>query len=144
MSEQGLVIAHFLGAVVMAVVIWFVQLVRYPLLARIGAAEFPAYAAEYQRRVGWIVIGPMLLEVATAAAIAVWFPGVYRSPLFAISAIFLAVAWASTFFWQVPLHEKLRAGHDQATIARLVTTNWLRTIAWTTRAVLLGVMIWGG
>lgn len=144
MSEQGLVVAHFLGAVVMATVIWFVQLVQYPLLARIGAAEFPVYAAEYQRRVGWIVIGPMLLEVATAAAITVWFPGAYRSPLFAISVGLLAVAWASTFFWQVPLHAKLLAGHDQATIARLVTTNWLRTIAWTTRAVLLGAMIRSG
>ncbi len=142
MSEQGLVAAHFLGAVVMTAVIWFVQLVQYPMFARIGANEFAVYAAEYQQRISWIVIGPMLVEVATAATLAVRFPGVYRSPLFAIAAALLVVLWLSTFFWQVPLHEQLLKGKDDRAIEQLVSSNWLRTVAWTARAILLGVLLW--
>jgi hypothetical protein len=140
-TQQGLLVANWIGAVVMTAVIWFVQLVQYPLFASIGPSEFAAYAAEYQRRISWIVVGPMLVEVATAAALAVWFPGVYRSPLFATSVVLLVVVWASTFFWQVPLHERLLVGKDDLAIAELVRSNWLRTAAWTGRVVLLGWML---
>jgi hypothetical protein len=137
-SGQQLLIAHFLAAVVMTAVIWFVQFVQYPLLAWIGPDGFAVYAAEYQRRVSWIVIPPMLVELATALGLAVWFPGVYRSPEFVIATVLLASAWLSTFLWQVPLHQKLLSGFNEETIARLVRSNWLRTFAWTARALLIG------
>ncbi|OAI56269.1 hypothetical protein AYO47_02230 [Planctomyces sp. SCGC AG-212-M04] len=142
MTVETVLLLHFLAAVVMTAVIWFVQVVQYPLFAKIGEAEFPAYAAEYQWRIGWIVIGPMLTEVFTAAALAVFHPGIYKHPAFAIAAVLLAVVWASTFVGLVPLHQKLLQGKDLATIARLVKSNWLRTIAWTARAILVGWVLW--
>jgi len=143
-SEQGLLIAHFLGAVVMTAVIWFVQLVQYPMFARIGPLEFPAYATEYQRRVGWIVIGPMLLEVATAVGLVIWHSSFASRPAMIAALILLGVAWLFTFFVQVPIHERLRLAKDEAAIHRLVSTNWGRTIAWTGRAVLTGALVFGG
>ena len=142
MSGQQLLIAHFLAAVVMTAVIWFVQLVQYPLLAWIGPEGFARHAAEYQRRVSWIVIPPMLTEVATAAGLAVWFPGVYRSPSFIVATLLLVIAWLSTFLWQVPLHQKLLSGFNPETIAQLVRSNWLRTFAWTARALLIGWLLY--
>jgi len=141
-NEHDLLLIHFLAAVVMTPVIWFVQLVAYPLLAHVGDDAFPVYAAEYQRRIGWIVIGPMIVELATAVGLAAWFPGLYRSPAVAVATVLLAIAWVSTFFWQVPLHQKLLTGLDQRTVRQLVRSNWLRTFAWTTRAILLGSVLW--
>ena len=48
----------------------------------------------------------------------------------------LAVIWISTALFQIPLHNALSAGFDPAVHARLVHTNWIRTIAWTVRGVL--------
>jgi len=141
-TVETLLLLHFLAAVVMAAVIWFVQVVQYPLFAQIGEAEFPAYAADYQRRIGWVVIGPMLVEVVTAVALATCRPEIYRHPAFAMASLLLAVVWACTFLWQVPLHQKLLGGRDMATVARLVKSNWLRTIAWTARAILIGWVVW--
>ena len=45
--------------------------------------------------------------------------------------------WASTALLQVPAHGRLAEGFDTATHTRLVTTNWIRTIAWTARGVLV-------
>lgn len=142
MTVETLLLLHFLAAVVMTAVIWFVQVVQYPLFAQIGEAEFPAYAADYQRRIGWIVIGPMLIEVFAAAALAISHPDIYKDPAFTIAAVLLAVVWASTFGWLVPLHQKLVQRKDLPTIVRLVKSNWVRTIAWTARAILVGLVLW--
>jgi hypothetical protein len=48
---------------------------------------------------------------------------------------------ASTFLVQVPLHERLSAGWDAAAHQRLVASNWVRTVLWTVRAVLVAAML---
>jgi hypothetical protein len=141
-TAESLLFIHFVAALVMTAVIWFVQLVEYPLFAYVGEAAFPEYAAEYQRRISWIVIGPMLVEVATAAGLAAWHPDLYRLPAFQIATLLLVVVWASTFLWQTPTHQRLLKGLDRATVSQLVRSNWLRTVAWTARAILVGWVFW--
>jgi hypothetical protein len=51
----------------------------------------------------------------------------------------ITMVWGSTVSFQVPIHKRLRAGKDRATLRRLVATNWVRTIAWTLKAVLVVV-----
>ena len=48
----------------------------------------------------------------------------------------LAVIWGSTALLQIPLHNALSAGFDPEVHARLVQTNWIRTIGWTARGLL--------
>ena len=52
-----------------------------------------------------------------------------------------AIAIGTTVFVSAPLHEKLNAHFDPATLNRLVATNWIRTIAWTCRAGLAIAML---
>jgi hypothetical protein len=54
----------------------------------------------------------------------------------------LAVIWLSTVFLQVPCHNRLVSGFDQATYERLVNSNWIRTIAWSLRGALAMWMVW--
>ncbi|NIT98857.1 MAG: hypothetical protein GWN79_27120 [Actinobacteria bacterium] len=49
----------------------------------------------------------------------------------------LAVALGSTVLVQVPLHRRLAEGHDRRTAERLIATNWVRTVAWSLRGLLL-------
>jgi hypothetical protein len=46
----------------------------------------------------------------------------------------LAIIWLSTAALQVPIHRRLLDGYDEAAVARLVRSNWVRTLAWTARA----------
>jgi len=43
--------------------------------------------------------------------------------------------WLSTFLIQVPIHNQLGIGKDSFLIKRLVQTNWIRTILWTSKAI---------
>jgi len=117
--------------------IWFVQVVHYPLMGAVSLDAFPAYQHLHQRRTTWVV-GPVMLVEAGAALLLVWLP----SPEFAgltlqgIGLLLLAIIWVSTFAVQVPLHGRLAAGFDRALWHRLVVTNWVRTMAWTVRGII--------
>lgn len=128
----ALLLAHAASTVAMAGLVWFVQVVHYPLFALVGDATFPRYEVQHARRTTWVVAPLMLVEAATAVALAVADP----SPLTMLGLGLLIVVWVSTALVQVPLHARLERGFDAAVHRRLVRTNALRTAAWTGRAAI--------
>jgi hypothetical protein len=51
--------------------------------------------------------------------------------------VLVGIVWASTFLIQVPLHNRLGSGFNHEVIQLLVNTNWIRTIGWSLRAILV-------
>lgn len=49
----------------------------------------------------------------------------------------IGVIWLSTRLLQVPQHRVLEAGSDPGAHRVLVASNWIRTVAWTARGILL-------
>jgi len=128
---------HVAATLVMVGVIWFVQVVHYPLMAEVGHDGFAAYEATHVRLTGRVVVPPMLIEAVTAVPVLVSPPAALPPAALLASTALLALAWISTFAVQVPVHRGLRSGFDAALHRRLVATNWLRTAAWSGRAALL-------
>ncbi|OLV19884.1 hypothetical protein [Deinococcus marmoris] len=114
-----------------------IQLVHYPLFSRVGAEGYAAYQREHVTRITWLVAPLMLAELATGAAL------VLRPPTFVSAASaglglgLIILIWVSTALIQSPVHGRLTTGFDAALHARLVTTNWLRTVLWLLRGVLV-------
>ncbi|MEM7622657.1 MAG: hypothetical protein AAF235_05580 [Planctomycetota bacterium] len=127
---------HALATGLMAGLVLFVQVVHYPLFAKVGTAEFPAYETAHQNRTT-IIVAPLMLTEALTAALLVLMPtaGVSRT-LTITSAVLVAAVWALTFFVAVPLHGKLSSGFDAAAHRALVASNWPRTVLWVARAVI--------
>jgi hypothetical protein len=122
--------------------IWFVQIVHYPIFARVPASHFIAFQSTHMQTTGYIVAAPMLLELAGSFAL-LWypFPGIQQTANYAAFACVLLI-WLVTFFVSVPIHNQLVSmGLRQELISRLVATNWLRTICWTLRTMLLGYIL---
>ena len=119
--------------------IWFVQIVHYPLFLAVPAPAFPAYEAAHANRTGYVVGPLMLLELATAAALLL--PRLRPAPIPAreawLGALLLAVIWLSTGLVQVPLHNRLHTAYSAPLIRQLIATNWIRAAAWSARAILL-------
>lgn len=133
------------SALFMTGLIWFVQLVLYPLMSRVGEAEWRTYERDHQRRTTWIVAPVMLTELVTAALLVVLVAGpaedrpVHGSSvaIIWICTALLVLTWLSTFAVQVRLHTMLLETDDLTLRRRLVTSNWPRTVAWSARSVLL-------
>jgi hypothetical protein len=132
-----LLLAHAAATWYMVGLIWFVQLVHYPLFGAVGERGFAAYATEHQRRTSWVVGPPMLAEAASAAWLVAAPPaGLERAP-FVVGLALLAVVWLSTALAQVPRHTVLGRGYDARAHQTLVAGNWLRTVAWSARGALV-------
>ena len=117
--------------------IWTIQLVHYPLFARVGAAGFSTYHAAHSQRISWLVVPLMFAELFAAIAWVASPPA--RGPAWLATAMLglVGAAWITTAFASVPAHARLGAGFDAAALDALVTTNWARTAAWTVRAAVL-------
>jgi len=126
----------------MAGLIWFVQIVHYPLMAAVHKDSFASYERQHQRLTTLIVGPAMLVEAVCAGLITTGLVSVSASPATRwVAAAMLVVIWISTFFVQVPLHGRLQNGFDPLLMRRLIVTNWVRTLLWSTRAVLAMIMM---
>ena len=137
MPTDWIVAAHLVATFLMTGIIWFVQIVHYPMLARLPHEDFAEIEREHCDRTGFVVAPPMLVEAFTL----VWLilRG-FDSPLFLFTAALLGVVWISTFTLQVPAHRALLLGWNETAHRRLVLTNWIRTAGWTLRAGILVVI----
>lgn len=139
--EPLLLATHAFATLAMTGLIWFVQIVHYPMFARVGDDCFAAYELVHARRTGLVVAPLMLTEAATGALIAIAPPvGVPHAWAWAGLAM-IGALWASTAFLQVPCHRALERGFDARVHRRLVATNWLRTAIWTVRGGLALAML---
>jgi hypothetical protein len=55
------------------------------------------------------------------------------------AVVFVLIVWLSTFVLQVPIHNRLKAGKEDREIRHLVATNWIRTAAWSLKAVVVSI-----
>ena len=114
--------------------IWLVQVIIYPGFHRIPRERFPDYHRWYVVRIGIFVMPLMLAELLVTAA---WlWTGCDMIPA-SISAAAVAVVWLSTATLQVPIHRRLQHGRDTDLIQRLVASNWIRTVAWSIKALVV-------
>lgn len=136
-----LLLIHAAATLFMAGLIWFVQVVHYPLMARVGAEQFEDYEKHHQRLTTWVVGPAMLVELGSVVWL-VFYPiaGVPGWMAY-VGLALLVVIWLSTAMLQVPRHRELKRGFDVTVHSRLVGSNWIRTIGWSLRAVLALWMI---
>ena len=117
--------------------IWVVQVVAYPLFARVPGADFPAYHQAHSRLITFVVAPLMLGELAFAT---LWLLQPFETvPAWVawVGAGLAVSTWGVTMFISVPQHAKLARGFDARAHRALVTTNWIRTALWTARAAIL-------
>lgn len=119
---------------------WTIQLVQYPMMALVPPEAFPAFERVHQRRVVRVLAVFGVAEVVTAG----WLflvPGTLPRAALLVAGMVLAVIWIATGTYFAPLHGRLARGFDVALHKRLVVTNWIRTVLWTLRGVMVVALL---
>ena len=119
-----------------------IQVLHYPLFNMVGRENFSAYEAAHSNLISLIVAPAMLLELGFTAWIFFVPPASVPSSLNWLNTILLAIIWLSTAFLQVPQHSILSSGFNEKAYQFLVNSNWIRTVAWSARAVIASIMVW--
>jgi hypothetical protein len=133
---SAVAIAQVVASVGMFGVIWTIQVVHYPLMKQIPTSAFKAYEADHRARITFVVGPLMAVEGLCVLAFLAWPPAGVAWWLPWVGAIAEAVAIGTTAFVSAPMHVRLSENPDPALLDRLVATNWIRTVAWTARAVI--------
>ena len=130
-----MLIAHALSTSMMAGLIWFVQIVHYPLMSQVGDSNFVYYERAHTRTTTWVVAPVMIVELLSSIyLLAQADQPVVILPI--VGFIALCVIWSSTLLLQVPAHRILEQHFDAKIHARLVRTNWIRTLLWSLRSLI--------
>ena len=130
-------LVHAAASLMMAGVIWSVQLVQYPLFRTVGRDHWHRYHARHVQNIG-LVVGPLMtLELFTAGLLAFQSP----DPLSMINLVLVVTLWITTAVVQMPLHRRLAQHFDPGAIRRLVAGNWIRTGLWSIHALVVLSML---
>lgn len=138
-SAQLILGAHLVSTLMMAGLIWTIQLVHYPLFARVGPAEWVPYHEEHTRRISLLVIPLMCCELATAGWLALQPPPGIPAAAAWVGLGLVGWLWLVTAAIQVPQHTRLGERYQPELVGKLVAGNWLRTAAWSARG---GLAVW--
>ncbi len=117
--------------------IWTIQLVHYPSMRYISKDKFPEYHNFHSIRISILAMPLMLAELVTS--IMLWYQNLNNAiqAIFLINLIIVVLIWFSTFLIQVPLHNALSKEKNTEKLSKLIYTNWIRTILWTSRSILM-------
>jgi len=118
------------------------HIMHYPLFDKIGDLTFVDYEQRHTSLTTWVVGPPMLIELCTSMVMLWYRPSVVSlgNAWFGIALLF--VIWISTSCLQVPCHHRLSKGYHEVSRQNLVKTNWIRTLAWSLRGLIVSLWIW--
>jgi hypothetical protein len=136
-----LFILHAAATWFMTGLIWFTQVVHYPLFSSVGGEQFPDYEKAHQKLTTYVVFPVITIEAGTAILVAWKRPPSVEAWVVWSGLILVAVIWLSTFLSQAPQHEKLAKGYDPTAHALLVSSNWVRTAAWSGRSIIVAILL---
>ena len=139
--RDALLVLDLVASWAMVGLIWFVQIVHYPLLSLVPASSAAAVATEHQRRTAWVVLLPMAVQGFTSLGLMRWVPNGVSGWLPWANGVCVAIALASTVLLSVPRHARMAANPDEKVGRELVLTNWPRTVAWSASGVALAAML---
>lgn len=142
MSFESILIVHLSSCAFMTGLIWVIQLVHYPSFHFVEKKDFVAFEAFHSQRITWIVLPVMSLELFTAVGL-FWMS--LQTPNFGLTALTLGsvgALWVYTLMVSAPLHGRLlREDYSKKIVETLVNTNWVRTLLWTARLVVVSYWV---
>lgn len=142
MMPNLILLMNFASTWAMVGLIWLIQIVHYPLFSKIGENRFQEYAQDHQRLITYVVLPLMFIELGTSILLWPYRPQGISNALVVVGIGLVILIWGSTFLIQVPQHGQLLEGYNSQLSEKLVIGNWLRTIAWSFRGLLVAWMVW--
>lgn len=130
---ESVYIIQLICSLFMTGLIWLVQVVHYPAFEYVSNEKFVAFEKFHTSRISLIVVPVMIIEIFTGAML-YWY---YRTDFFTLILALIVLIWLVTMLFSVPSHHTLAQHKCGKAINKLVVTNWLRTVLWSIKSLVL-------
>ena len=138
-SSQQLLNYHLFCSIWMTSLIWVIQLVHYPFFQFVSEQNKQKASVFHTSRIFWCVFPFMIIEIASWTGYLLL--SFNTKPETVLITLLLTGIWLITFFVQVPQHQQMAQSYDINFIQKLVNKNWIRTIFWTLKLIILILFI---
>ena len=135
LPNNFVLLGHLIFTSIMTGVIWVIQIVHYPSFHFIEKELYTAFQKFHMNKISIIVMPIMLAELITG--IMLFLDKSSKSPFLIISFIILVLIWLITGVFFSKAHNELMTGYQELVVDQLVVMNWIRTLLWTLRLLLL-------
>ena len=135
MIDSILLSIHLLTTTLMTGVIWVIQLVHYPSFHYVDREHFSAFETFHSKQISKIVIPLMLLELVSGIGLLYYLKK--SQSLLLINLLLLTATWLTTFAFSARYHGILTSGFSEKHIFKLIHTNWIRTLLWSIRTIII-------
>ena len=135
LSNNFVLLGHLIFTSIMTGVIWVIQIVHYPSFHFIEKELYTAFQKFHMNKISIIVIPIMLAELITGMML--FLDKSSKSPFLIISFVILVLIWLITGVFFSKAHNELMTGYQELVVNQLVVMNWVRTLLWTLRLLLL-------
>jgi hypothetical protein len=123
-------------------VIWFAQIVVYPLFGKVGPDEYIAYHRFYSSRIPLPVVIPGFASFLLPIVLVFFRPDSVSLWIALANAACGLVGLFVTVALEIPRHARLeKGGKQEAVIRELIRYNWPRTLSITGSALLTLLML---
>ena len=140
LPNNFVLLGHLIFTSIMTGVIWVIQIVHYPSFHFIEKELYTAFQKFHMNKISIIVMPIMLAELITG--IILFLDKSSKSPFLTISFIVLVLIWLMTGVFFTKAHNELIAGYQELVVNQLVAMNWIRTLLWTLRLLLLTCFVY--
>ena len=135
LNEQSMLAMHLVLASIMVGVIWVIQLVHYPSFRYTDKEKYVSFQIFHMRNISFIVMPVMTLEFLSGLLLVLYHSN--HVSLLRISFFLLLIIWLVTALFFAQIHQKLSKGYDETLVRKLVSLNWIRTLLWTIRTIII-------
>jgi len=133
-------ISHLIFTSIMTGVIWVIQIVHYPSFHFIEKELYTAFQKFHMNKISIIVIPIMLAELITGMML--FLDKSSKSSFLIISFLILILIWLITGVFFSKAHNELITGYQELVVNQLIAMNWIRTLLWTLRLLLLTYFVY--
>ena len=140
LPNNFVLLGHLIFTSIMTGVIWVIQIVHYPSFHFIEKELYTAFQKFHMNKISIIVMPIMLAELITG--IMLFLDKSSKSPFLTISIIILVLIWLITGVFFTKAHNELITGYQELVVNQLVAMNWIRTLLWTLRLLLLTCFVY--
>ena len=122
-------------------IVWYTQLIHYPLYQKIKEG-FIEYERAHVRRAAYFMTPLMLIEIISAIILVGLCETRELIQLAILNLFLLILIWISTFLFQIIQHQKLSIRFSKKILFSLIASNWVRTLFWSLKGVVMALFIY--
>ncbi len=136
-AREYLWLLNLIACAALTGLIWLVQLVHYPSFRFVAPARFAAFHHFHSLQISYIVAPLMFVELMAAMGYVMTDA---RGVVSWVNLASVLAVWLVTFLVSVPLHGQLAQGFSLTVVDKLIASNWLRTMLWTARLLMIATV----